>query len=331
MMMFENVYNFLSRRLLAYLPALPAFMAGEMSFRTFAASSELTAELIGDVSWFLNVMPAIARLRANAHRLTSLADAVERVRARQDFYAQTGVSRFEHLSGTSGAALVIENLALHHRGHDSTPFVALPSLTLAKGDRVYLRGRNGCGKSSILKAVAGLWPYGTGRITRADGARMFFAGQEPDLPDRLTLKELVTYPEPEIAHDDLAVADVLSRVGLGDFISAIGNELHQGNNWRNVFSGGQKQRLVLARILLQKPDILLLDESISALDTNAAVDFHLALRERLPDAAILAVLHTEEIPHDPDGLPFYNMTLDLRDGTGHTRPVPQPDLKIAAE
>ncbi|MFO1165064.1 MAG: hypothetical protein U1E55_07815 [Paracoccus sp. (in: a-proteobacteria)] len=63
---------------MAYLPALPAYFAGGLSFRDFAASGELTAELIGDVSWFINVMPAIATLRANSGRLTELARAIER-------------------------------------------------------------------------------------------------------------------------------------------------------------------------------------------------------------------------------------------------------------
>ncbi len=333
MMLFTNTYNFLSHRMLAYLPALPGYMAGRMSFRDFAASSELTAALIGDVSWFINVMPAIATLRANAGRLTELARAVERVEERAAFYAETGISAFERRRVETGPALRIEALALHHRGHDTQAFLQVPAIRADAGDRVYLRGRNGCGKSSFLKAVAGIWPYGSGRIEMADGARMFFAGQEPDLPDRLSLGELVSYPEPGGTHDDLRVADALSRVGLGAFIPAIRDELFQGKNWRNVFSGGQKQRLVLARILLQKPDILLLDEATSALDTDAAMDFHLALRERLPKTAILAVLHGESVPHDPDGEPFYNKVLDVREGVGQVRAVsgPQRLTRYAAE
>ena len=331
MLMFNDVYGFLSRRLLAYLPALPAYMSGSMTFREFAGSSELTAELIADVSWFIAVMPAIATLRANAGRLTELADAVERVRERQRFYAETGVCRFERAPLEGGPALSIEGLALHHRGHHAPAFLTVPMLRAMPGDRVHLRGPNGCGKSSLLKAVAGLWPYGTGRVALRQGARVFFAGQDADLPDRMTLKELVTYPDAGQAFSDIAVADVLSRVGLGRFIAWIDAEVYEGTNWRNVFSGGQKQRLVLARILLQRPDILLLDEATSALDTNAAVDFHLALRERLPDAAILAVLHTDEVPCDPDGEPFYNIMLDVDDGVGHMRPVSQPQLRLAAE
>ncbi len=334
MMYFTDVYNFLSTRLLAYLPALPAFMAGNMTFRTFSASSELTAELIKDVSWFINVMPAIATLRANAGRLMELAEAVERVRARKEFYSETGLHDFEYHRIGHGPALTLDGIALHHRGHDEVAFLTVPRMTLWPGDRVYLNGRNGCGKSSLLKAVAGLWPYGAGRVTMRSGAKLFFAGQEPDLPDRMTLKALITYPDHPESRSDIQVAQALSRVGLGAFIHALPDELYRGKNWRNVFSGGQKQRLVLARILLSRPDLILLDEATSALDTDAVADFHLALCEELPSAAVLAVLHGESVPHNPDGEPFYTAVLDIRNAVGNVRPLVQPvatELRTAAK
>lgn len=322
MMLFTNLYNFLSARLLAYLPALPAYMAGNLNFRDFVASSELTAELIGDVSWFINVMPAIATLKANAGRLTELARAIERVRERQAFYGETGVSRFQRDRRAAGPVLALENLRLHHRGHDSAPFLTVPGLRLHPGERVYLNGANGCGKSSLLKAVAGLWPYGAGRVAMRDGATLFFAGQEPDLPDRLSLKALATYPDHPEQHSDIAVASALSRVGLGGFVHCLDSDLHQGRNWRDVLSGGQKQRLVLARILLARPDILLLDEATAALDVDAVVEFHMVLGECLPRTAILAVLHGEAAPCDPDGEPFYGSVLEIRNGTGQLHAVP---------
>lgn len=333
MMMFKTTYGFLSSRVLAYLPALPAYMAGNLTFRDFAASSELTAELIGDVSWFINVMPAIATLRANASRLTEVAGAVERVRARQCFYAETGISRFERIATASGPVLALDDLKLSHRGHDASPFLTVSRLTVHAGERVLLRGQNGCGKSSLLKAVAGLWPYGSGRIAIQAGADVFLAGQEPDIPDRLSLKALVTYPDFPEQHSDIAAAHALSRVGLGEFINCMDNDLHQGKNWRNVLSGGQKQRLVLARILLAKPQVLLLDEATSALDVDAAANFHLILREGLPDTAILAVLHGDEVPSGPDGTPFYGSVLDVANGAGHQSPVYDNDLvaSLAAE
>ena len=312
MLMFTEVSNFLSQRLLAYAPALPAFMASNMSLRAYVASSELTSELLQGASWFTNVMTEIAVLKANAGRLSELAAAIERVRDRDRFYAETGRSDFVRRETGDGPVLEIEGLELCHRGHDAVPFISVPQLVLTRGDWLHISGPSGCGKSSLLKAVASLWPYGEGTVTTAANARIFLAAQEPDLPDHLTLRHLVTYPGSAEAFDALAVAEVLSRAGLGDFIRELDNELHDGRPWREVLSGGQKQRLVLARMLLQEPDILLMDEATSALDVKAAADFHLALSDRLPDAVVLSVLHSATIPADAHGRPFYNRTLEVR-------------------
>jgi vitamin B12/bleomycin/antimicrobial peptide transport system ATP-binding/permease protein len=331
MLMFTEVSAFLSQRLLAYLPALPALMSGAVGFRVYVASSELTAELIAGTSWFTTVMPEIAVLRANATRLTELAAAIERVRDRDRFYAETGISNFKRGEVIVGPTLAIEGLELCHRGHDALPFVTVPRLILLRGDRLHISGPSGCGKSSLLKAVAGLWPYGEGRVAVTAGARMFLASQEADLPDRLTLKELVTYPRRAGDFDSLEVAEVLSGAGLGGLIRDLDHELHQGHPWRDVLSGGQKQRLVLARMLLQEPDILLLDEATSALDPTGAADFHRALAERLPGAVVLSVLHSDTVPADSFGRPFYNRTLHVRphlamvSGFSEAGPAPEAD------
>ena len=332
MMMFTDAYNFLSRRMLSYLPALPSFMAGGVNFRDYVSCSELTAELIGDVSYFINVMPAIATLRANAARLTDLAIAIGEVQQRQAFYGETGISRFQYSHGEGLKGLRLSSISLRHRGHVTSPFLTVASFHLRPGEWAYLSGCNGCGKSSLLKAVAGIWPYGEGEIVLGGGARLFFAGQEPDLPDRLSLKALIAYPSLVQTLDDLHTAEILARVGLGQFITALNDELYHGKNWRNVLSGGQKQRLILARILVQKPDVLLLDEATSALDTQAAQDFHHILRERLADTAVLAVLHGEYVPRDPDGFSYFDRIVEIDAGTASIEVVkPRRLVAVAAE
>lgn len=334
MLMYTEVSNFLSQRLLAYLPALPALFASNMTFRSYVASSELTAELLGGASWFTNVMSEIAVLRANATRLTELAEAIERVRDRERFYGATGVSRFRRRDLVTGPMVAIDGLELCHRGHDAQPFVTVERLVLHRGDRLVVRGPSGAGKSSFLKAVVGLWPYGGGTVAMAAGARTFMAPQDVDLPERLTLKELVAYPRRGRDFASLDVAEVLARAGLGGFIRELDAEMFQGRAWRDVLSGGQKQRLVLARMLLQEPDILLLDEATSALDPQGAADFHLALAERLPSAVILSVLHSDTLPADSFGKPFYNRTLEVGrrlapvGGFSHGRPLVHSDAPV---
>lgn len=332
MMAFTDAYGFLSRRLVSWAPALPAFMSGSMSFRTYAASSELTAELINDVSWFIQVMPAIATLKANAGRLTELAQAVERVRERDAFYGETGVARLRRERRPGDDRLSLEGLRLYHRGHDATPFLRAQAVALSPGDWAVIEGRNGCGKSSLLKAVAGLWPHGEGVVALPERARLFFAGQTPDLPDRLSLKALATYPEPETAFGDLRVAAALGEAGLGHFAGALGAALHQGRRWSEVLSGGQKQRLVLARILLHRPDVLLLDEATSAMDPAAVSHFHQTLLAAIPRAIVLSVHHGERPPRGHDGAPFYGVRIAVEHGAARMTRLALPRAgAIAAE
>ena len=156
---------------------------------------------------------------------------------------------------------------------------------VAPGERVLVSGPSGCGKSTLLRALAGLWPWARGRIALPRG-RLLFLPQKPYLPIG-SLREAVAYPAPADAHGDAAMAEVLEAVGLGDFASRLDERQH----WGMLLSGGEQQKLALARALLQRPDWLFLDEATSALDEPSERRAYELLTQRLPATGIVSVAH----------------------------------------
>jgi ABC-type uncharacterized transport system fused permease/ATPase subunit len=333
---FNLFYGFLTAKVVSYLPHLPAYVQGKMSFRGYITGSELVNELINDCSWLIQVMPDIANLRANARRLTELAGAIERVGDAPAFYGETGVSDIRYEAQPRLAGVHVRRLALFHAGHDPEPFLTVEQLRLRPGDRIFVSGPSGSGKSSLVKALNGLWPYGRGRIALPAGAKTLYACQDFRLP-HTSLRQLVTLPDTEDEHDDLQVAAVMGAVGLGEFVRYLGDHLHRGKRWDEMLSGGQKQRLILARILLHRPSLIFLDEATSALDKCARDQFHRLIESHCPRAIVVSVMHETAPPVDDRGRPFYTSVLQVSDGrarlvrlTGPAAEV-EPDDRIAAK
>ena len=137
----------------------------------------------------------------------------------------------------------------------------------------------------MFRAIAGIWPFGEGVITRPTGSALFLP-QKPYFPLG-SLKRAVIYPGTEAETSDEAVIEALTAVDL----SALAARLHEEENWGQILSGGEQQRLALARALIAKPDWLFLDEATSALDTPLAARVESALRRLLPKTTIVSIAH----------------------------------------
>jgi len=319
-MSFELVYNFVAARIVAYGPALIPYVNGQISLKSYVTGAELVNSLISQCSWFIHVMPAIATLKANARRVTDLAKAIEEVQRPDDYYRLTGCSDFRHTAQHPVFGLTVRRLELMHQGDDATPFLTIRNMRFRRGEWTFLKGESGCGKSSLIKAINGLWPYGRGVIALPEGLRTLYAAQEIRL-QQLSLKSLVCLPDREEGHDDLKVAAALHKAGLGEFIENLGDEAREGRPWDQVLSGGQKQKLVLARILLHQPDILFLDEATGALDPAGKIAFHQAIRENCGAITVVSVMHEAEPPRSVSGEAFYDSVVTFEGGLATKRPI----------
>ena len=142
----------------------------------------------------------------------------------------------------------------------------------------------------MFRALAGIWPYGEGEVTLQRG-KLLFLPQKPYFPLG-TLRRNLAYPGPEAELRDEAAREALAAMGLGH----LAGRLDEAANWGLALSGGEQQRLALARAILAKPDWLFLDEATSALDVGLAAEIRGALRAHLPGTTIVAITHHEQGP-----------------------------------
>ncbi|MDQ2704918.1 MAG: ABC transporter ATP-binding protein/permease, partial [Pseudomonadota bacterium] len=317
---FERIYNFLAARIIAYLPGLIPYMNDKISLKGYITGAELVNSLINQCSWFIHVMPAIATLRANAKRVTGLACAIEEVQQPAEFYKRTGLHELRYGTQNAVFGLTIRDLDLMHQGDGAAPFLSIRNMRFRRGEWTYVKGESGSGKTSLIKAINGLWPYGRGDVVFPEGVRTFYAAQDVKLP-QLTLKELACLPDTPEEHEDARVAAVLHKAGLGELIEYLGDESREGKTWDQVLSGGQKQKLVVARILLQQPGLLFLDEAAGALDPQAKVDFHQAIKDNCPRVTVISVMHEAIPPRSATGEEFYDSVLSIADGTATKSPL----------
>ena len=301
-------------------------MSQKLSFKDYITGAEMVNQVIRQCSWFIHVMPAIASLKANARRMTDLAEAIERVQQPADFYRQTGRFDFRVANQHPMFGLTVRQLELTHAGDDAEPFVTAPILRFRRGEWTFMKGESGCGKSSLIKAINGLWPHGSGEISMPEGVATFYAAQDVRL-SQVSLKQLVCLPRCEDDHADAAAAAALHKAGLGEFIESMMDVYRDGKSWDETLSGGQKQKLVLARILLHKPGLLFLDEATGALDGAAKIAFHQAIKDNCPGITVISVMHEPEPPRSAKGEEFYNSILSIAGGIASKMPL-RPDLPV---
>jgi putative ATP-binding cassette transporter len=256
--------------------ALPRYFSGAIKLGGLMQISNAFGQVQGALSWFVGAYPSLVNYRATVARLHGFQEAVAAARLASQAGPQLGIE---------GSALCLNNLTLTLP--DGRRLLNNATLTLPPGEPIILTGPSGAGKSTLFRAIAGIWPFGAGSVTRPSGSALFLP-QRPYFPLG-TLKRTVVYPALEADVTDETVRDALLAVDLPGLV----DRLHETETWSQILSGGEQQRLAIARAVIAKPDWLFLDEATSALDAPLAQRIHGVLRRCLPNTTVVAITHRE--------------------------------------
>jgi putative ATP-binding cassette transporter len=259
------------------LIATPAFMMGAIPLGILMQASLAFQRVEGALAFCLSSYSKIAEWKAISDRLAQFEAAMQEVDRLQASGAGIKV-----VPAATGGELSVDDLVL--RVASGEPITTVPNFQVAAGERLLVAGPSGAGKSCLLRALAGIWPLGQGQMRLPPDARVIALPQRPYFPLG-TLRQAITYPTPAEAIDDADVRTAMAATDIGD----LAGRLDEVAEWSTVLSGGEQQRIGFARVLLHRPDVVLLDEAVSTLEDAEVRDLYRILSERLPTAIVISI------------------------------------------
>ncbi|MCY1260286.1 Vitamin B12 transport ATP-binding protein BacA [compost metagenome] len=253
--------------------AAPRYFAGKIQLGELMQINSAFGNVQDGLSWFIDAYAGLANWRATCDRLLSFRAAMSETA--QD---EPGIEVHN-----GGDALQLRRLALDL--HDGRVLLEPSSLNLAAGEHLLIGGASGGGKSTLLRAMSGLWRHGSGQVQMPAG-RCLFLPQKPYLPIG-TLEAALCYPEESGRHGRERLQEVLRLCRLEQLVP----RLDEAQHWQRLLSPGEQQRLAIARALLYAPDWLFLDEATSAMDESDEAALYQVLLEQLPGVTLVSVGH----------------------------------------
>lgn len=290
-----------------YILLAPHFFAGTITLGIMTQVASAFDRVQTAMSFFIDRYQVIAQYVASINRLTTFEAAVSEAEAQGAGGGDSAIM----ITADEGRDTRIERLALTLP--NGTPIVRAEDLALAGGHATLVVGPSGSGKSTLFRALSGAWPYGEGKVTTPAGSTMLLLPQRPYLPQG-TLRAALAYPSEAEVFTDQQLHDALRKVKLGHLVE----RLEEVDLWGQRLSGGEQQRLAVARALLARPDWLFLDEATASLDEKLENEIYALIREELPETSVVSIGHRSTLREMHDAI----VTMEPNgDGTFTPRPT----------
>jgi len=278
---------------LPILVGTPRFLEGSLTLGRLMQSAQAFQQVTAALSWPVDNLARIAEWRASVERVLALDEAVQIVTLEA---ARTGETAID-LDRAPGPWLGVDELWVAEPG--GTAMLSALDLRVERGERVLVDGDPEAA-ATLFRVLAGIWPWGRGHVYLPADAGMVAIGRRAFLPEG-TLRAALALPETQDSEQDAAVIAALERVGL----TRLTDRLDREEDWVDALSGAEQQRLAFARLLLLRPEWVLLGDATDSLDATAADAMMRLLEEHLPDAAIVV------IGEHPGSVEIFNRRLTL--------------------
>ncbi len=269
--------------ILPILVAAPQYISGAMTLGALMQAAQAFQQLTSSLSWPVDNIGEIARCRASAERVLSLHEDLQELDAKERAQSAPRIA----LAREKGGDLAVEGLCIAEPS--GRVLVEGLELRIKRGERVLVTGDPGV-TGSLFKVLGGLWPWGQGTVRLPSEAEMFFVAQRPFMPEG-TLREALCYPSAPQACSDADVLRVLECVGLTRLIQ----RLDERDNWEQSLPQRVQQQLGLARVLLQRPAWVFLEEATDAFDPEGERQIMEMLFRELPDSMVLNISFHPEL------------------------------------
>jgi len=280
--------------------AAPSYFSGAITLGGLMQIGSAFGSVQASLNWFVDNFPRLAEWRSSVERLLTFRESLRAIEEMVEEGDQPTIVRIEEKEDEEEKVAFRDVQVAFSNG---SVVIAEASADIKSGERVLVKGESGTGKSTLFRAFAGIWPWGSGEIHMPPRAATMFMPQRPYLPLG-TLRGALAYPRaPETAPDKVC-KPALERVGL----SHLSEKLDEDNRWDQVLSLGEQQRLAFARLLIQKPRWIFMDEATAALDEENQDSMMQLVLDELPKSALIS------IGHRPGLEAFHERTLHLQRG-----------------